>query len=458
MATRLNRRRFLTSSGGAAAAALGVASAARVAPIARAAQSVELTFWTPHTGIYCGTWEQIVEEYTKIAPQVTFDKVQCGAGEQSYKEVLLARIAAGNPADVSVVWDTPVSYAVRGALLPLDEMMAGSQNSAVANWPPSVLASCQFEGTTYGFPTMVGVYGIYFNQEWFEQQGLPSGRDDFPKTWDELRRLSKEFTRWNGDELETAGFIPDWSEAETFPIWAALNGGSLFDPDNLKYTIDAEPNVAALDYAVAWLDEEYKGDFAKVQRDVGWDISPGEEGQPPAFQLRRLAATVGGSWNMTSIYEEGPIEFERWELASFPYGPGGTQTSAGFWPNWFVLPKGTDVEQEAFDFVDWINGEGIRTWFTAYPDIPPSTKFDRTLLPGPLVEKRGQEFAQSAMAYWYNQLDVSTPMWTSPVEEFSIDQVRRALERVFNKVAKPQEALAEAQKASQAELERVLRS
>jgi hypothetical protein len=49
-------------------------------------------------------------------------------------------------------------------------------------------------------------------------------------------------------------------------------------------------------------------------------------------------------------------------------------------------------------------------------------------------------------------------MWTSPVQAFANDQITRMIEQVYTKAATPQEALAEAQKACQTELEKKLQS
>jgi hypothetical protein len=119
--------------------------------------------------------------------------------------------------------------------------MQTAQYAQEENWPPAVLASCRFQDKTYGLPVTAGSCGLWYNQEMFEQRGIPAGRDDFPKTWDELRRLSKAFTFWQGDRLEIAGFIP-WHTAEDLPIWSALNGSQLYDAANRRYTLDAEPN------------------------------------------------------------------------------------------------------------------------------------------------------------------------------------------------------------------------
>ena len=38
--------------------------------------------------------------------------------------------------------------------------------------------------------------------------------------------------------------------------------------------------------------------------------------------------------------------FTRWDAAKFPVGPSGTESKSGYWPNWLVVPKGTDHAAE----------------------------------------------------------------------------------------------------------------
>jgi hypothetical protein len=82
----------------------------------------------------------------------------------------------------------------------------------------------------------------------------------------------------------------------------------------------------------------------------------------------------------------------------------------------------------------------------------------RDLLPTALVAAKGEVFARHVTNFFREQLDAATPMWDSPVQGFAIDQIKRALEQMMYKVAKPREALAEAQKACQGALEKVLKA
>ena len=101
---------------------------------------------------------------------------------------------------------------------------------------------------------------------------------------------------------------------------------------------------------------------------------------------------------------------------------------------------------------------GITSWFDVVPDMPANKNvaIDK-LLPKKVADERGAEFAKDVLVFFYNQLKVATPMWTSPVQNFANDQITRMMEQVYTKKATPKDALADAQKACQTELEKVLK-
>jgi len=288
----------------------------------------------------------------------------------------------------------------------------------------------------------------------FERKGIPAGRDDFPRSWDALRWLSQEFTFWKGDTLEIAGFIP-WHTVEDLSIWSALNGSQIYDAANHKYTIDAEPNIAMMEYAVDWLNQEYKGDFAKVTRSGNWEGYE-IEGRQPAFISQRQAMFLTYSWNMgLQIFAQSTC---TWNIARLPLGPGGTKVVSGYWPNWLAIPRGSRHVEQAFAWLDYMSGVGVQAWFRNFPDLPANLKVPRDLLPTGLVDGKGKAFAQDIMNFFRDQLAVATPMWDSPVQDFATDQLRRALEQIMHKVATPRNALGEAQKACQDALDKVLQA
>ncbi|MEQ7128305.1 extracellular solute-binding protein [Actinopolymorpha sp. B11F2] len=424
----------------------------------RADGDAEVLFWLPGgSDIFFTTHKEIASAFSKSNQGVKV-RIHRHTGQQAFMEVLLARIAAGNPPQAMVLWETPMSLAVRGSLTALDEFMAASENSQENNWPEALLASCQFKGQTYGLPFQADSYALWYNQDWFEEKGIPADRDSFPKTWDELRSLSKEFTRWKGDKLEAAGFIPGFlvgDPAEELPMWAASNGGQIFDAENQRYMIDSESNVEMLEFFLSWLDEEYQGNIRKVAESGAWGAYPGEQGQPPAFQNQRLAMMLTGAWVMGDLYEVEP-KFEHWNIASIPVGPSGSEPTSGYWPNWLAIPAGVDNAEGAFAYLDHLSVDGALALYATATGVPTNANVAGGIAPSRVVEKRGEDFATEATDFFRRQLDIATPMWDSPVQSFATDQLRRALEQVANKAARPRAALAEAQRVCQAELESVL--
>jgi ABC-type glycerol-3-phosphate transport system substrate-binding protein len=184
---------------------------------------------------------------------------------------------------------------------------------------------------------------------------------------------------------------------------------------------------------------------------------PSAEGQPPAFQLGRLAMKEDGSWVMGDYYASIEPQVTAWNVAPYPIGPGGTRSISGYWPNWVAVPTGSKHPTEIFKYIDYLSVIGVQKWYAAVPDMPTNRLVPPDIVPQIVVEKRGEAFAREITGFFRQQAEVTIPMWDSPVQSYANDQIDRALQRIVNKQATPSEALREAQRACQQELERVLR-
>jgi len=454
----LSRRRFLYRTGALAAAGALASRSPLSALASRApANAVRLNFTLPGGSTsYLQAMQAIADTYARLHPNISFNKVTKYSGKDDYKLPLLASIAAGNPPDVTVVWDSPVGFGVQGAVEPIDGYMPTSSASAAKDWPAAALASCQFGGKTWGLPATAGSVGFFYNEELFQRKGIPVSRDKFPKTWDDLRKLSKEFTFWKGGKLVSAGKVPMIGEEDELMqyVWPALNGGQIYDAANRKYTIDSDANVATYEYMLSWLNEEYRGDAQAVDQSGNWTGYPDKTNRPSAFALGNNAILQQGSWYLGDFYTVAPT-FQRFALAGFPVGPHGSKTTAGFWPNWIVIPKGSQHVVEAFAFMDYLGSTGVVTWFNAVPDLP-ANKLVPLLRPSVVVQKRGMAFATDASAFFRQQLDIAIPLWNSPVASIANDQLIKARQRILYKQVTPKQGLADAQQACQAALKKAL--
>ena len=464
----VSRRRFLQlmGMGGAAVVWSACGGSEEVAQTTAAAGTspttaapVSLDFWLPGgSDPFCQGFRTVADAFAASGSGVTVEEVLCGvADDEDFNERLLANLAAGTPPDAVVIWSPPVVMASLGALEPLDDLMAASKNSKVENWPEGVLASCRWDGQIYGLPATASSYAIFYNEELLESKGIPSGRDDFPKTWDELKALSAEFVRWDGDTLVSAGMIPPYDAVEA-AIWSATNGGVLYDAESRQVRLNSDENIEMLDFGLQWLNEQYKGDW--VAMDASGNYLGGgyvdELGRPPAFQSGNHLAMVGGFWVAADMYGVELAGWERWNVAGFPVGPSGTSTASGFWPNWCAIPRGASNPEASFEWLDYLVVEGMSTWFSQVPDIPTNRLAPDDLFPQSVADQRGDEFATDITRFFTAQLDVAAPMWTCPVQDFMHDQLYTAISAVMLKDATPKEAMDAAQEATQAELDSLL--
>ena len=453
MTMAMNRRAVLRGAG--AAGALAVAGLPRGA----FAQGTDtITMWTPGgSTLFCDIHTKVLADFAAGADGLSGSEIACGFGDGGdYTQRLFGAIASGQVPDISMLWDSPVSLGAQGAFLPLDDYMARLPGLAVQNWPGGLLASCQFRGQTYGLPVTAGVWSMWFNADMFAAKGLSTNRADFPKTWDEMRRLSKEFTVWEDDRLAVAGFLPP-RDPPAMAIWSALNGGRLFNAAEMRYEIDSEQNVEMFRFFLEWLDEEYKGDVNLIDRSGNFrdGYNDNSTGLGPAFREGRLAGLQSGSWLMGDIWAEPEPVFTNWDLAAHPVGPSGSATVSGVWPNWFVIPVGSKNPDHAAAYLEYLSTVGVIDWFRQIPDVPTNAQVEAAP-PQVIVDRRGPDFAADMTAFLQEQAGIVTPMWDSPVQSFGGDQIALAMEKIYTKAQDVEGALAEAQANAQAELDRVL--
>jgi multiple sugar transport system substrate-binding protein len=388
---------------------------------------------------------QIVAAFEAENPDIKVNYQNPGNGE-GYTEQLLTRVAGGNPPDVATMFEPPVELAVRGALTELDGYMSGAKLATPDAFYPAPLGSCQWQGKTYGLPSSAGASAMFMNTALLAEKGI-SSRDAFPKTWDDLKALDKEFIVMENGELKQAGFVPFMSGSWIYPAWSAMNGSQIYDTANTRYTIDSEQNIEWIDYWLRWLDEQYGGSIEALNVAGEW----GGAYSDSAFHQGLASMTCEGSWVCT----DAEIPFD-WEVARFPVGPSGSKSFTTFYPNWWVVPKGSKQPEAAFRFVEYLTTTGWTIWYKTIMDTPAWKNFPTDVVTERLVSGIGQERATDVNAFFAEYLNDAAQMWTSPVESFAIERFAEAVDRVLNKQQTPKEALAEAQQQAQEKLEEVL--
>jgi ABC-type glycerol-3-phosphate transport system substrate-binding protein len=184
----INRRDFLRMSAAVTAGAFltGCASSATPAPdqpaaaatkppaaaateqpteaAAQAAEAVTISWWNQYqTDTVKEAVARIIPDFQAKYPNIKVEYEISGGppGGGDLAEVLLSRIAGGNPPDTVTLFGPPSQYGALGSLEAIDDLMAKATLAKPGAFYENVLKTCQWQGKTYGLPASAGALAIY---------------------------------------------------------------------------------------------------------------------------------------------------------------------------------------------------------------------------------------------------------------------------------------------------------
>jgi ABC-type glycerol-3-phosphate transport system substrate-binding protein len=376
----------------------------------------------------------IIQEFMAKNPNIYVKYSPSSAYTGGFNEVILMRIASGDPPDVIFHFSAPIAYAARGTCRAVDDLMDADSICNKDAFPASTLAQVQWNGKTWGVPVNGSMNVMWYNTDLLAQKGLPTKRDELPKTLDELQDLSAKLTDWSGETAKMLGATP-WSSNWDWPGCMVAAGGTGFW-DGAKYSINDPKNTALLDYWLAWLDKVFKGDVDALNNQGSFN-NPYPEG---AFGLGSQAACQSGFWSATHTPPN-----VKYEVTVMPTGLTGTRHATSNWPNLMFIPTGSKHVKEAFQLTAYYSTEGQVAWWDRWSDVPYWKKFPEDRAPKDLIARVGQEKAVELTKFVRAYIPEIVIQWNSPVEDFATDIISKAVDEVMHKKTPPQAALDAAQ-------------
>lgn len=445
--TMLTRRDFLRVSAAAAGLALAACAPAAApstepgaggdAPAAESTQIAYWTFWADRWGEF---QQQIVDSYNaENSDGIQVEMLIVPWGELPTK--LLTAVSAGNPPDFSIIGrGEVVEWAVREGVLPLDDYITASSEVKPEDWFEVAWGECLWQGKAYAQPFESGTYAAWYNKELFEAAGLDPAQP--PVTWADVDAAAEKITQGNAtDGYTTVGFIP-WDSRRDLLGWLA--GGEWYDEEAQQVTAVTPENIAAMEWVKQYADQ-YGGETLERFRQ---GLGGGDTADDP-FYRGQFGMVWKGSWSLSAKQEYAPdLAFGVHPL---PYrGDAGNdsinQGSA------CVLPKGSPQPEPAYKFLTWMSIHGIAMWVPKAADMV-SRKDQTEIYPEALPDN--EEFR----GYWklYNDaLGYAHHEPSMPARRFWNDQLSAAVDVIVRGQKTPEQALQEAQDATQRELDKAL--
>lgn len=296
--------------------------------------------------------KKMIEEYNKVNPNVTVELQTIGYND--YFNQLMAKVAGGTAPDVyELNYENFVSYAKKGVLLPLDDII-NKTGFDVSKYNSMALNAFKVDNTQYGLPNSFSNVLLFYNKELFDKAGVEYPTNDWD--WKDVLEAAKKIRAL--DE-HTFGYYRPVSFHELYKA-VKQNGGSLFNEDMTKFTIDTPENRETVQYMV---------DMVKK-----YNVMPTEEqlagmGDWDLFKAGRLGMIVTGVWAFSDFTKN--CEFE-WDIA---VEPGNKSKATHFFSNGYVINRDSKVAETAFEFASFISSskEAVQIRLDAGWELPPVT-------------------------------------------------------------------------------------
>ena len=274
--------------------------------------------------------EELIAVFEAENPDIDIEYTTADFG--SYFTKLQTDFAAGNAPDVlELNYENFVTFASRGTLLDIGELMAASDNIGTDTFYPAALNAFSYQGAQLALPITFSTVMLYYNKDMFDAAGLEYPNEEW--VWQ--------------DVIDAATALTDapnrvWGISQPVQFWefyktAAQAGGALTVTPTVQ--IDTEENLAAAHYLV---------DKVQKYHVMPTDIEMSGVGDVDMFLNSQLGMIVTGIWMFDQITTDADFD---WDVA---VEPGGAQKATHFFSNAAAVSSQSDNPEAAYRWVEFL--------------------------------------------------------------------------------------------------------
>lgn len=261
------------------------------------------------------------------------------AGWDAYFTKLQTMVAANKAPDAfELNYENFVTYADKGALLDLGQLMSADAGFDAGVYNPTALAAFAQNGKQYGLVESFSNVVLFYNKDLFDAAGVAYPTADW--TWKE--------------ELEAAQKLTDaskgvWGDFAPIQFWEfyktiAQNGGSILSPDKQTVTIDSPQNVETLTWMI---------DKVNTYKVTPSDADMAGQASEDLFKAGKIAMLRTGIWLLGDFAQNAKF---NWDIA---LEPGNTQKAHHFFSNGVAVSANSAHAQEAYEWAKFLTSSKV---------------------------------------------------------------------------------------------------
>lgn len=291
---------------------------------------------TLHMGLPSGadiTSQKIVDSFQKEHPEINL--VIDEAPWNDFKQKLKLQITSGNAPDVFITDSMYTAVlGANGAALDLTDRV--EKDIKTEEYAETLFAARDAQGHLWGVPHGINPLAVYYNQNLFDEAGLPYPTEDW--TFEELFETAKKLTKdLDGDgEPDQYGMMSGTNITTGWLPMILATGGAPLDESRTKAMFNDPKTIEGLKKYVekVWDGFEPSTEWAAAQ------------GGTAAFYMGKIGMYIGLHSNIPVI-EKNKADGLRYDVQIIPYGWDGKRHCV-YVPNlWVINASAGEAEKEA---------------------------------------------------------------------------------------------------------------
>lgn len=414
------------------------------------ATPVTLEVWNADWGqLYNDFMRAIGEDFTKQAPNVKVNWLF----QEKIDEKIITATAGGSPPDTHYTnINFQGSFAFKGLLRPLDDYMKATKLGR-KDFIASMYDLSVWRGNLYAVPAGSDWDTLFWNKGLFAEAGLDAEKP--PRTFKELEDVSLRLLRKDGaGNITRIGWSPGHASSPGYLHLIHHFGGQLYDEAKGKITIDHPKVLECLDFLVAY---GKKIDYAKAVD--FWAGKPTYSRPDSPFSTGGSAFQNTGFWAYDSFDKYAPnLDYG---VMTHPTATGARDELKNYvihgWM--YAIPKDSKNPDAAWQF-------------DRYAFIDQSARMGYLTLNGPCPLNQLEPFRKAMVEQVLKPTNRLTPYMNvfldvaragtkylppTPVAPVFTREITGAFRAALTGEKSSREALADATKTVQAELDQALR-
>ncbi|MGN2368587.1 ABC transporter substrate-binding protein [Clostridium cagae] len=400
---------------------------------------IKVEYWYGLGGKLGKNMDNIINDFNNSQDKYEVKGISQEDYDATFKNLQAAIAAKKTPALVVLEPDKGAILNNKDALADISNYTAEDSDFNSDNYIKSFFESCKKDNKLYAFPMFGTTQVLYYNKKEFENAGISK---DSLNTWSKIAEASKKVIKKDGDETKFYGWEPMWG-ADNLIDASLSNGGSILSEDGSKVLINSPEWVEVWDNFRMWIHDDK---IMKVNSSgQGWEYW--------YSTIDDVMQDRAGGYTGSSG-DQGDLDFEKLGAIEQPAFKDGKEAKPIAEARLLVMPNlaNEEAKKGAYEFIKYFTSPEVNAkWSIASGYIPVNKAACNTDAFKEYVEKNPQALVPITQALH------ASKSFIDPTNGKIYDALKVAADKVELENVSAQEALDEAEKIAQSELDKTLK-